>query len=43
VYHYSPTGLWIWLGIVFVLALLSSWLPARRATRISVRESLAYE
>jgi putative ABC transport system permease protein len=43
VYHYSPTGLWIWLGIVFTLSLLSSWLPARRATRISVRESLAYE
>ena len=43
VYHYSPTGLWIWLGIVFTLSLLASWLPARRATRISVRESLAYE
>jgi len=43
VYHYSPTGLWIWLAIVFTLSLLASWLPARRATRISVRESLAYE
>jgi putative ABC transport system permease protein len=43
VYHYSPTGLWIWLAVVFTLALLASWLPARRATRISVRESLAYE
>jgi putative ABC transport system permease protein len=43
VYHYSPTGLWFWLGIVATLSLLSSWLPARRATRISVRESLAYE
>jgi putative ABC transport system permease protein len=43
VYHYSPTGLWIWLGIVFTLSLLASWLPARRATSISVRESLAYE
>jgi putative ABC transport system permease protein len=43
VYHYSPTGLWIWLGVVFTLSLVASWLPARRATRISVRESLAYE
>ena len=43
VYHYSPTGLWIWLAIVFTLSLFASWLPARRATRISVRESLAYE
>ncbi len=43
VYHYSPSGLWIWLGVVCTLSLLASWLPARRATRISVRESLAYE
>jgi putative ABC transport system permease protein len=43
VYHYSTTGLWIWLGVVGMLSLLASWLPARRATRISVRESLAYE
>jgi putative ABC transport system permease protein len=43
VYHYSLTGLWVWLAIVFTLSLLASWLPARRATRISVRESLAYE
>jgi putative ABC transport system permease protein len=43
VYHYSVAGVWIWLAVVFTLALLASWLPARRATRISVRESLAYE
>ena len=43
VYHYSLQGVWIWLGIVLALALLASWLPARRATQISVRESLAYE
>ena len=43
VYHYSVNGVWIWLAIVAVLSLLASWLPARRATRISVRESLAYE
>jgi putative ABC transport system permease protein len=43
VYHYSVAGIWIWLAIVVVLSLVASWLPARRATQISVRESLAYE
>jgi putative ABC transport system permease protein len=43
VYHYSLTSVWIWLAIVVTLSLLASWLPARRATQISVRESLAYE
>ena len=42
---YTPTALpiWIWLGIVLALSLVASGLPARRATQISVRESLAYE
>lgn len=43
VYHYSLDAVWIWLGIVTVLSLVASWLPAHRATQISVRESLAYE
>jgi putative ABC transport system permease protein len=43
VYYPAINGVWIWLGIVVVLSLLASWLPARRATQISVRESLAYE
>jgi putative ABC transport system permease protein len=42
-YHFSFAGVWIWLGIVTTLSLVASWLPARRATQISVRESLAYE
>ena len=32
-----------WLGLEAVLVLLSSWLPARRAVQVSVREALAYE
>ncbi|MDM8521439.1 hypothetical protein QUF64_15435 [Anaerolineales bacterium HSG6] len=43
VYIYKPTGTLYWLGIITVLAILASWLPAYRATRVSVRESLAYQ
>jgi putative ABC transport system permease protein len=42
-YYLTLNGVWIWLGIVVVLSVLASWIPARRATRISVNESLAYE
>jgi putative ABC transport system permease protein len=42
-YYPAYHGIWIWLGIVVVLSILASWVPARRATRISVNESLAYE
>jgi putative ABC transport system permease protein len=40
---FSTQSVWLWFGIVAVLSLIASWMPARRATRISVRESLAYE
>lgn len=43
VYHYSPTGAILWLVIITILSILASWLPARSATRVSVRESLAYQ
>jgi putative ABC transport system permease protein len=43
IYHYSPRGAFMWLLIITVLAVLASWLPARRATHISVRESLSYQ
>ncbi|HLB45803.1 MAG TPA: FtsX-like permease family protein, partial [Anaerolineales bacterium] len=42
-YRYSYSGMWMWLGIILVLSVVASWLPTRRATQISVRESLAYE
>jgi putative ABC transport system permease protein len=42
VYEYTPKGAFYWLGIIIVLSVVASWFPARGATRISVRESLAY-
>jgi putative ABC transport system permease protein len=42
-YYAATHSVWIWLGVVIVLAIFASWVPARRATRISVNESLAYE
>ncbi len=43
IYTYTPTGPLVWLAIVTGLSIIASWLPARSATRISVRESLAYQ
>jgi putative ABC transport system permease protein len=41
-YQYNWTAVLVWLGIVVVISILASVLPARGATRISVRDSLAY-
>jgi len=43
VFHYTPMGALYWLIIITVLAIAASWLPAHGATRVSVRESLAYQ
>ncbi len=43
IYNYQPTGAILWFVIITILSVLASWLPARGATRISVRESLAYQ
>jgi putative ABC transport system permease protein len=43
VFRYMPTGALYWLGIITVLSIVASLLPARGAMRISVRESLAYQ
>jgi putative ABC transport system permease protein len=39
-FHLSPGGAATWLGLVLVLSLICSFDPARRATRLSVREAL---
>jgi putative ABC transport system permease protein len=41
-YQYNAGAVLIWLAIILVISTLASILPARNATRISVRESLAY-
>jgi putative ABC transport system permease protein len=41
-YQYNWLAVAMWLGIVVLVSILSSMLPARGATRISVRDSLAY-
>jgi putative ABC transport system permease protein len=42
-YDVSLIGMLYWLGMVTMLAISASVLPARGATRISVRQSLAYQ
>lgn len=42
-YQLAVHSIWIWLFIVTILSLIASWLPARRATRVSVNQSLSYE
>jgi putative ABC transport system permease protein len=41
-YQFNFPAMGIWLCIVIVISILASILPARNATRISVRDSLAY-
>jgi putative ABC transport system permease protein len=43
IYQFSWNGALTWLIVIVVLSVLGSLLPAIRATRVSVRESLAYE
>ena len=42
VYQVSWVGIWYWLVIITILAVIASWFPAQKAAQTSVRESLAY-
>lgn len=42
-YVFSYAGIALWLAVAVVVSVVASLLPARRASRISVREALAYE
>ena len=41
-YQYNWSAVAVWLGIILIISVLASIFPARGATRISVRDSLAY-
>jgi len=43
IYTFSTFGAALWLVLVLVLAALSSWWPSWRASRLTVRDVLAYE
>jgi putative ABC transport system permease protein len=40
---FTPFGVYLWLGIVIVLSLIASIMPARNAARLTINEVLAYE
>ncbi len=42
-FAFGLQGIMIWLAITMVLAVLASALPARKASRLTVRDTLAYE
>ncbi len=43
IYSVAPSGILLWLGIVIVLSAAASLIPAQMASRLTVREVLAYE
>ena len=42
-YTFSASGVVTWFAVVTILAGVASFLPARNASRLTVREVLAYE
>lgn len=42
-FGYTPLGFMVWLAAVVLLSILASVMPARNATRLTIREVLAYE
>jgi putative ABC transport system permease protein len=42
-YSYNLSAVVVWLGVIVVISVLASILPARNATNVSVRDSLAYQ
>jgi putative ABC transport system permease protein len=43
IYTFPLVGMLIWLGVVMIVAAIASYVPARSAAQLSVRDVLAYE
>lgn len=41
-FAFSGTAVFIWLAVILIISAVASIIPARSATRVSVRQSLAY-
>ena len=39
----TPLGVFVWLGVVVMLSIIASVMPARNAARLTINEVLAYE
>ena len=42
-FRFDLFGVLLWLGMAVVLAAVASWVPARNASQLSVRDAIAYE
>ena len=42
-FRFASIGVAAWLVLAVVVAMIASWVPARNASRLSVRETIAYE
>jgi putative ABC transport system permease protein len=40
---FTPLGVFVWLGVVVLLSIIASVIPARNAARLTINEVLAYE
>jgi len=40
---FTPLGTLVWLGVVILLSVFASIIPARNAARMTINEVLAYE
>ena len=40
---FTPFGIYLWLGVVILLSMIASIIPARNAARLTINEVLAYE
>ncbi len=43
IFTFTPTGIVIWFGLVMLLSVLASVIPARSAASLTIREVLSYE